>query len=294
MWGGRWSDLEEWVIITDHLHPLGVVRDSLTWVFAALLSHVPFKRCNARTAPLRMRDFTGTRCLHLKENTRALTCVIDTKENPTQPWSTWEDTRHSRDPAPVRRMSGADGAVNKVKVKRQIRTIVKDLENILGDLKDVAKELKEVCVCVCLSQYVCVCLWMTYADAGADADDDDDVCVCLCIKRSCDIHVHRGLHVNVSWTHVLSSVFRVFYIIASLHSYPLYAVDSDRELNYSEIRHSHTFRLDNNHHIHMISWHHCLPLQINIEVLAACEHHRCFYLNKSFRWRRLSLIIIIT
>ncbi|KAI7798272.1 protein Largen [Triplophysa rosa] len=41
-------------------------------------------------------------------------------------------------------MSGADGAVNKVKVKRRIRSIVKDLENILGDLKDVAKELKEV------------------------------------------------------------------------------------------------------------------------------------------------------
>ncbi|XP_077073644.1 protein Largen [Siphateles boraxobius] len=44
-------------------------------------------------------------------------------------------------------MSGsadADGGVNKVRVKRQIRGIVKDLENILGDLKDVAKELKEV------------------------------------------------------------------------------------------------------------------------------------------------------
>ncbi|XP_065104130.1 protein Largen [Paramisgurnus dabryanus] len=40
-------------------------------------------------------------------------------------------------------MSGVT-AVNKVKVKRQIRGIVKDLENILGDLKDVAKELKEV------------------------------------------------------------------------------------------------------------------------------------------------------
>ncbi|XP_051508668.1 protein Largen-like [Myxocyprinus asiaticus] len=38
----------------------------------------------------------------------------------------------------------SDGPVNKVRVKRQIRTIVKDLENILGDLKDVAKELKEV------------------------------------------------------------------------------------------------------------------------------------------------------
>ncbi|XP_051758762.1 protein Largen isoform X2 [Ctenopharyngodon idella] len=38
----------------------------------------------------------------------------------------------------------ADGGVNKVRVKRQIRGIVKDLENILGDLKDVAKELKEV------------------------------------------------------------------------------------------------------------------------------------------------------
>lgn len=52
-------------------------------------------------------------------------------------------------PGPVRRMSGsaaadADGGVNKVRVKRQIRGIVKDLENILGDLKDVAKELKEV------------------------------------------------------------------------------------------------------------------------------------------------------
>ncbi|KAA0714508.1 Protein Largen [Triplophysa tibetana] len=38
-------------------------------------------------------------------------------------------------------MSGADGAVNKVKVKRQIRTIVKDLENILGDLKDVVQDI---------------------------------------------------------------------------------------------------------------------------------------------------------
>ncbi|XP_051963824.1 protein Largen-like [Xyrauchen texanus] len=38
----------------------------------------------------------------------------------------------------------SDGPVNKIRVKRQIRTIVKDLENILGDLKDVAKELKEV------------------------------------------------------------------------------------------------------------------------------------------------------
>ncbi|XP_051949913.1 protein Largen-like [Xyrauchen texanus] len=38
----------------------------------------------------------------------------------------------------------SDGPVNKLRVKRQIRTIVKDLENILGDLKDVAKELKEV------------------------------------------------------------------------------------------------------------------------------------------------------
>ncbi|XP_052459422.1 protein Largen-like [Carassius gibelio] len=38
----------------------------------------------------------------------------------------------------------ADGGVKKVKVKRQIRCIVKDLEHILGDLKDVAKELKEV------------------------------------------------------------------------------------------------------------------------------------------------------
>ncbi|KAG5841427.1 hypothetical protein ANANG_G00199400 [Anguilla anguilla] len=38
----------------------------------------------------------------------------------------------------------SEGVVSKVKVKRQIKTIVKDLENILGDLKDVAKELKEV------------------------------------------------------------------------------------------------------------------------------------------------------
>ncbi|XP_072315952.1 protein Largen-like [Eucyclogobius newberryi] len=46
-------------------------------------------------------------------------------------------------------MSGApnaegEGAVSKVKVKKEIKTIVKNLENILGDLKDVAKELKEV------------------------------------------------------------------------------------------------------------------------------------------------------
>lgn len=38
----------------------------------------------------------------------------------------------------------ADGAVSKVKVKKEIKTIVENLENILGDLKDVAKELKEV------------------------------------------------------------------------------------------------------------------------------------------------------
>ena len=37
-----------------------------------------------------------------------------------------------------------EGVVSKVKVKKQIKTIVKDLETILGDLKDVAKELKEV------------------------------------------------------------------------------------------------------------------------------------------------------
>lgn len=34
--------------------------------------------------------------------------------------------------------------VSKVKVKREIKTIVENLETILGDLKDVAKELKEV------------------------------------------------------------------------------------------------------------------------------------------------------
>uniref|UniRef100_A0A3P8YVH3 Proline rich 16 n=1 Tax=Esox lucius TaxID=8010 RepID=A0A3P8YVH3_ESOLU len=38
----------------------------------------------------------------------------------------------------------AEGVVSKVKVKKQIKTIVKDLETILGDLRDVAKELKEV------------------------------------------------------------------------------------------------------------------------------------------------------
>ncbi|KAJ7994351.1 hypothetical protein DPEC_G00264960 [Dallia pectoralis] len=38
----------------------------------------------------------------------------------------------------------AEGLVSKVKVKKQIKTIVKDLETILGDLRDVAKELKEV------------------------------------------------------------------------------------------------------------------------------------------------------
>lgn len=47
------------------------------------------------------------------------------------------------------RMSGtanpeSEGVVSKVKVKKQIKTIVKDLENVLGNLKDVAKELKEV------------------------------------------------------------------------------------------------------------------------------------------------------
>lgn len=38
----------------------------------------------------------------------------------------------------------AEGVVSKVQVKREIKTIVENLETILGDLKDVAKELKEV------------------------------------------------------------------------------------------------------------------------------------------------------
>ncbi|XP_049618540.1 protein Largen isoform X2 [Syngnathus scovelli] len=38
---------------------------------------------------------------------------------------------------------GAEGAVSKVQVKKEIKTIVDNLETILGDLKDVAKELKE-------------------------------------------------------------------------------------------------------------------------------------------------------
>ncbi|KAM6954472.1 LOW QUALITY PROTEIN: protein Largen [Aplochiton taeniatus] len=37
-----------------------------------------------------------------------------------------------------------DGVVSKVKVKKQIKTIVHDLETILVDLRDVAKELQEV------------------------------------------------------------------------------------------------------------------------------------------------------
>lgn len=47
-------------------------------------------------------------------------------------------------------MSGTPNAeaegvvVSKVQVKKEIKTIVENLENILGDLKDVAKELKEV------------------------------------------------------------------------------------------------------------------------------------------------------
>lgn len=41
--------------------------------------------------------------------------------------------------------AGAEGAVvSKVKVKKEIKTIVENLETILGDLKDVAKELQEV------------------------------------------------------------------------------------------------------------------------------------------------------
>lgn len=48
-----------------------------------------------------------------------------------------------------RRMSAtahadAEGVVSKVQVKKEIKTIVENLETILGDLKDVAKELKEV------------------------------------------------------------------------------------------------------------------------------------------------------
>jgi len=39
----------------------------------------------------------------------------------------------------------AEGVVvSKVKVKKEIKTIVENLETILGDLRDVAKELKEV------------------------------------------------------------------------------------------------------------------------------------------------------
>lgn len=38
----------------------------------------------------------------------------------------------------------AEGVVSKVQVKKEIKTIVENLETILGDLKDVAKELKEV------------------------------------------------------------------------------------------------------------------------------------------------------
>ncbi len=75
--------------------------------------------------------------LRLEDNMRASTCAIFTSRRAAQPWR-----------APLRRMSvsaaAADGGVSKVRVKRQIRGIVKDLENILGDLKDVAKELKEV------------------------------------------------------------------------------------------------------------------------------------------------------
>lgn len=37
-----------------------------------------------------------------------------------------------------------EGVVSKVQVKKEIKTIVENLETILGDLKDVAKELKEV------------------------------------------------------------------------------------------------------------------------------------------------------
>lgn len=42
--------------------------------------------------------------------------------------------------------SPAEGppAASKTKVKEQIKIIVEDLELVLGDLKDVAKELKEV------------------------------------------------------------------------------------------------------------------------------------------------------
>ncbi|KAJ1207489.1 hypothetical protein NDU88_002880 [Pleurodeles waltl] len=40
--------------------------------------------------------------------------------------------------------SPAEEQASKTKVKEQIKTIVDDLELVLGDLKDVAKELKEV------------------------------------------------------------------------------------------------------------------------------------------------------
>uniref|UniRef100_A0ACB8ER06 Uncharacterized protein n=1 Tax=Sphaerodactylus townsendi TaxID=933632 RepID=A0ACB8ER06_9SAUR len=47
--------------------------------------------------------------------------------------------------------SPAEGppAASKAKVKEQIKIIVDDLELVLGDLKDVAKELKEASSCEC-------------------------------------------------------------------------------------------------------------------------------------------------
>ncbi|CDQ93241.1 unnamed protein product [Oncorhynchus mykiss] len=54
-------------------------------------------------------------------------------------------------------VESAEGVVSKVKVKKQIKTIVKDLETILGDLRDVAKELKEVSGIgfLCLAYVLC-------------------------------------------------------------------------------------------------------------------------------------------
>lgn len=61
----------------------------------------------------------------------------------------WLEILHQMNRALSWRMSAtphaeAEGVVSKVQVKKEIKTIVENLETILGDLKDVAKELKEV------------------------------------------------------------------------------------------------------------------------------------------------------
>lgn len=83
----------------------------------------------------------------------------------------------------------AEGVVSKVQVKKEIKTIVENLETILGDLKDVAKELKEV----------------------KGQEHAADVCCCLCSACSEDpqetfLRTHKDVHTTHTFSSMHSSV----------------------------------------------------------------------------------------